>query len=362
MTAALALARRGLGRVAPNPAVGCVLVGADGRVVGRGWTQPGGRPHAEAEALARAGGKARGATAYVTLEPCAHTGETPPCADALISAGVARVVAAIEDPDPRTAGRGLRRLREAGIATESGVEAAAARVLNRGFLARVTRGRPLFTLKTATTLDGRIATRTGDSQWITGPEARAHGHLARATHDAVLTGIGTVLADDPALTCRLPGMAAWSPSRIVLDGHLRTPPGSALAASAGDVPVLVLTADGHDAAKADALRGRGVEIATVAADDGGRLDPVAIARVLGERGLTRVLIEAGAQVSAAFMAAGLVDRILWFRAAKAIGGDGLAALGDMGIATLAEAATYERESVVSLGPDTLETYVRPFED
>ena len=206
MRAAFALARRGLGNVWPNPAVGCVLV-RDGRVVGRGWTQPGGRPHAETEALRRAGALARGATAYVSLEPCSHWGRTSPCADALIAAGVRRVVAALEDPDPRVSGSGIARLREAGIAVETGLGAAEAAEINAGFLTRQRLGRPLVTLKLATSLDGKIATATGESQWITGPSARAYAHKLRAEHDAIMVGTGTVLADDPQLTCRLPGLS-----------------------------------------------------------------------------------------------------------------------------------------------------------
>ena len=205
MRAALALARRGLGRVAPNPAVGCILV-RDGIVVGRGWTQPGGRPHAETEALRRAGAAAAGAVAYVTLEPCAHHGSTPPCADALIAAGVSRVVVAIEDPDPRVAGRGLARLTAAGISVETGVCADEAGRLNAGFLKRIEHGLPLVTLKLATSLDGKIATHAGESQWITGEDARARGHLLRAQTDAIMIGSGTAQIDNPLLTCRLPGL------------------------------------------------------------------------------------------------------------------------------------------------------------
>src|SRR6266705_1008472 len=215
MRAALALARRGLGRVWPNPAVGCAIV-KDGRVVGRGWTQPGGRPHAETEALARAGGAAHGATAYVTLEPCCHSGRTPPCADAL-------VVAALEDPDPRVVGGGLARLRAAGIAVEAGLCAAEAAEINAGFFQRVRLGRPLVTLKLATSLDGRIATASGESRWITGPAARERAHLLRVTHDAILVGTDTVLADNPQLTCRLPGLGHRSPVRIAIDRELRIP-------------------------------------------------------------------------------------------------------------------------------------------
>ena len=235
MGAALALASRGIGNVWPNPAVGCLIV-RDDIIVGRGWTRPGGRPHAETEALQQAGEAARGATAYVTLEPCAHHGKTPPCADALIAAGVARVVVALDDPDDRVNGRGLTRLSEAGIAVDVGVCADKARSLNAGFLTRVTLDRPFVAIKAATSLDGRIATGTGESQWITGEAARRRGHLLRATHDAIMIGRGTLERDDPALTCRLPGLEARSPVRVVLDSSGRYAAKSGMLADAGQAP------------------------------------------------------------------------------------------------------------------------------
>ena len=353
MTAALNLARRGLGTVWPNPAVGCVLVGG-GRVVGRGWTQPGGRPHAETEALRRAGGLARDATAYVSLEPCAHHGETPPCADALIEAGVARLVIALEDPDPRVFGRGMERLRDAGIEVIEGVCREPARALNAGFLKRLASGRPLFTLKTATSLDGRIATASGQSQWITGEPARQRGHSLRADHDAVMVGIGTVLADDPTLDCRLPGLAHRSPLPIVIDSHLRLPPESRLARS----PSWILTLTGSGAARRDALAERGVEIIELADDGQGRVDLAAAAQALGERGLTRVLVEGGARLNAGLLRAGLADRLVWFRNSRLIGGDGLPAAAGFGIDQLADAPAFRRMSVEELGDDTMETYER----
>ncbi len=221
MQMALGPARRGLGAVWPNPAVGCVLVDAKGRVAGRGWTQPGGRPHAEAEALARAGAGAKGATAYVSLEPCSHTGETPPCAERLIEAGIKRAVIAISDPDERVAGSGIARLERAGMEVLTGVGAAAATEVNAGYLNRVEDGRPLVTLKVATTLDGRIATHAGESRWITGEVARGWAHFLRASHDAVMVGLGTAIADDPRLTCRLPGLEDRSQVRVVVDVRLR---------------------------------------------------------------------------------------------------------------------------------------------
>jgi len=256
MGVALTLARRGLGSVWPNPSVGCVLV-RDARFVARGWTQPGGRPHAETEALKRAGDAARGATAYVSLEPCAHHGATPPCADALVRAGIARCVAAVEDRDPRVAGRGLAALREAGVETTLGVCGAEAEDLNAGFFMRVRHGRPLVTLKLATSLDGRIATHAGHSQWITGEGARRRTHLLRAEHDAVMVGAATALADDPLLTCRLPGAEQRSPVRIVADGRMQLPLTARLVTSAASAPTWLITLDGGEGTRREAGRRRG---------------------------------------------------------------------------------------------------------
>lgn len=362
MRSALALARRGLGRVAPNPAVGCVLVRPgpsgteqDGVVVGRGWTQPGGRPHAETEALARAGAAAAGATAYVSLEPCAHQGATGPCADALIAAGIGRAVVAIEDPDPRVSGAGLRRLAAAGVPVTTGVEAAAAAELNAGFLLRIREGRPLVTLKLATTLDGRIATRSGESRWITGEAARRRAHALRATHDAVLVGIGTALADDPMLTCRLPGMTDRSPVRIVLDGQLRLPRDWRLVATARGIPTWVVTREGARGRGA-ALRERGVEVIEAPAREDGSLDLVSVMRALAGRGLTRVLCEGGSRVAAGLLRAALVDRIAWFRAPSIIGGDGLPAAVGLEVDRLDQAPLFRRVAVDPLDADLLETY------
>ncbi len=357
MKVALGLARRGLGSVAPNPAVGCVLV-REGRVVGRGWTQPGGRPHAEAEALGRAGKAARGATAYVSLEPCAHHGETPPCADALAGAGIARVVVAVEDRDPQVRGRGLARLRDAGAEVVCGVCEDEAAALNAGFFLRVGEGRPLIALKTATTLDGRIATRGGESRWITGEAARARAHGLRASHDAVMVGIGTALADDPMLDCRLPGLARRSPLRIVVDSRARLPLTSRLVKTAGEPPTWLVTLPGAAAKRRAAYDEAGVEVIEVEADGGGNLDLAAAARTLGDRGLTRVLVEGGGRLAAGLLRARLVDRLLWFRAPRLIGGDGLPAVVAFGVDALAEAPSYRRVSVAEVGDDLMETYVR----
>lgn len=356
MAVALGLARRGLGRVWPNPSVGCVIV-KDGRVVGRGWTQPGGRPHAETEALRRAGAAARGATVYISLEPCAHHGKTPPCADALIDAGVARAVVAIEDPFRRVAGRGLERMRSAGIDVVTGVGHDAAAALNAGFFMRIGDARPLFTLKTASTLDGRIATHTGESQWITGEPARARGHALRASADAVMVGVGTALADDPRLDCRLPGLADRSPVRIVVDSRARLPLTSRLVRTARETPTWLLTLAGQDA-RHRAFADAGIEVIEVAPDADGNLDLEVGAGALGDRGLTRVLVEGGGRLAAGLLRVGLVDRLVWFRAPRLIGGDGLPATEAFGVDRLDQAPAFRRIAVVALGDDVMETYAR----
>ena len=355
MQAALALARRGLGNVWPNPAVGCVVV-KEGCVAGRGWTQPGGRPHAETEALARAGQTARGATAYVTLEPCSHWGQTPPCADALIAAGLSRVVVAAEDPDPRVAGSGFVRLREAGLSVETGLCAAEAAELNAGFLQRVRTGRPLVTLKLAASLDGRIATASGESRWITGDAARERAHLLRAEHDAVLVGTGTVLTDDPQLTCRLPGLTARSPIRIVLDRQLRIPPNAHVLAEVAQAPTWVVTSPSADPGRQTALRAGRVDIMTAELDASGRIDLAAALRLLGQRGLTRLLVEGGGQLAAALLHAGLVDRLLWIGAPVIIGGDGIPAVAALGIDALSEAPRFEHVATEIVGGDVLSRF------
>jgi diaminohydroxyphosphoribosylaminopyrimidine deaminase/5-amino-6-(5-phosphoribosylamino)uracil reductase len=357
MHAALALARRALGTVWPNPAVGCVIVGEYG-VLGRGWTQPGGRPHGETEALARAGERARGATAYVSLEPCSHWGRTPPCAEALIAAGIARVLVPIEDPDPRVSGRGVARLRDAGVAVETGLCAEAAREVNAGFFSRILLGRPLVTLKLATTLDGRLATHAGESRWITGEAARARAHLLRTEHDAVMVGSNTVLIDDPVLDCRLPGLAHRSPVRIIADSRLRLPLTARVVADARRVPTWIVTLASTDAARQEAFRECGVELIAVDPDASGAIDLDAALRRLAEKGLTRVLVEGGAVLAASLLRAGLVDRVAWFRAGMVIGGDGIPAVAPFGLDKLAEAPRFRRIDVETIGEDVLERFAR----
>ena len=355
MRAALALARRGLGTVWPNPAVGCVIV-KQGRVVGRGWTQSGGRPHGETEALRRAGEAARGATAYVSLEPCCHWGRTPPCVDALITAGVRRVVVALEDPDPRVAGEGMRRLRAAGLDVEVGLCAEEAAEVNVGFLSRLRLGRPLVTLKFATSLDGRIATASGESQWISGPPARERAHALRASHDAIMVGTGTAVVDDPQLTCRLPGLDHRSPVRVVIDRHLRIPPTARLIADAHQVPTWVLTLRSADPDRRAAFLANRVTLIDVDHDSAGQVDLAAALGVLGERGITRLLVEGGAGLAAAFFRARLVDRLVWVHAPLAIGGDGIPAIAGLDLTALAHAPAFERLSTQTIGDDVLTTF------
>jgi len=349
MRAALALGRRGLGATWPNPAVGCVLV-RDGRVVGRGTTAPGGRPHAESVALAMAGDATRGATAYVTLEPCSHHGRTPPCADALIAAGVLRVIVAGGDPDPRVDGAGVARLRAAGLEVVTGLLAAEADEQQAGFLLRVRQGRPMVTLKLATTLDGRIATRTGESQWITGPDARRAGHALRGRHDAVLAGIGTVLADDPDLTCRIPGYRRTPPVRIVLDSTLRTPLTARLVTTAQDAPTWIIHGSGASTGRRAALEAAGVRLFGT---DSLRVDLLAGLRLLGDAGLTRIMAEGGAGIAASLLAAGLVDRVAWFHAPAIMGGDGVAAAQPFGVAGLDGMPRFTRMGSQAVGTDML---------
>ncbi len=359
MRLALGLAARGLGNTWPNPAVGCVLV-RDGQLVGRGWTQVGGRPHAEAMALAQAGQAAKGATAYVTLEPCCHHGRTPPCADALIQAGISRCVVALEDPDPRVSGEGFTRLRDAGIMLDIGLLGDEAADLNAGFLLHRTQGRPLVSLKLAVSLDGRIATHNGDSKWITNPLSRQRAHLLRARHDAILVGSNTALLDDPELTCRLPGLPLRPAPRIVLDGRLRLSLTSKLVSTAQTQPTWLICREDADAARQQAFADCGVEVIGVAPDAGSGLPDIRLAlEALAERGITRLLVEGGGQLAASLIRADLVDRLLFFRAPAVIGGDGLPAIAAFGIDTVAAAPRWRRMQADILADDLLETFARP---
>ena len=359
MRSALALASRGLGTVWPNPAVGCVITDETGRVAGRGWTQPGGRPHAETEALRQSGSRAAGGTAYVTLEPCSHHGKTPPCADALIAAKLKCVVVACVDPDPRVSGAGIRRLQEAGIIVANGLYENEARELNAGFFRRVLDRRPLVTLKFATSLDGKIATHRGDSRWITGERSRQLAHVLRANHDAIMVGVGTAIADNPELTCRLPGLEHRSPVRIVLDGRLRLPLTAKLVAGAKQVPTWAVTlAEAASGERRRVFADCGVEIIEVEADAAGHPSMKQALAAFAERGLTRLLVEGGSHIAAAMLNAGVVDRIVWFRAPSMIGGDGIPAVQGFGVDRIADLARFTRVSLQDAGDDVVEMYRR----
>lgn len=353
MRFALRLAEQGLGRCWPNPSVGCILV-KQGQIIAAARTADGGRPHAEASALHIAGTDARDATAYVSLEPCAHHGQTPPCAQTLIDAGINRVVIACGDPDPRVNGKGVAMLRAAGIGVDIGVLEAEALKLNAGFFSRVHYNRPLLAMKLATSLDGRIANGKGESQWITGTEARHYGHLLRARYDAILTGIGTVLADNPALTCRLPGMETQSPVRVILDSQLRLPLHSQLVQAARQVPVWVITVS-DDPVRKKALEALGVQVAQVN-EEKGRVSIKAALAWLAGQGITRMLTEGGAALNGSLWQSGFVGTLYWFRAPIILGDTGTSALACTVDTVPSNLPRLVREDTILLGSDLLEIY------
>ncbi|MEJ6402550.1 bifunctional diaminohydroxyphosphoribosylaminopyrimidine deaminase/5-amino-6-(5-phosphoribosylamino)uracil reductase RibD [Yoonia sp. 2307UL14-13] len=352
MALALSLGRRGMGRVWPNPAVGCVIV-KDGRIIGRGRTADGGRPHAETIALSQAGPAAKGATAYVTLEPCSHHGQTPPCAQALIDTQVARVVIATGDPDSRVGGRGIAMLQKAGIAVETGIMEAEARKDHAGFLLRTTQNRPFVTLKLAGTLDERIATASGESQWITGPEARRAVHIMRARHDVVMVGAGTVRADDPSLTVRGLGITR-QPVRIIVSRGMKIGTDCQLAKTAGSHPVWLCHGSDADVSAWAREGARSLPTQVVA----GQVDMNAALANLAEQGITRVFCEGGGMLAASLLAANLVDELVVFTAGMAVGAEGAPALGAMGIDSLASAPRFTLAEVRSIGSDILHRWVR----
>ncbi|MGC1495902.1 MAG: bifunctional diaminohydroxyphosphoribosylaminopyrimidine deaminase/5-amino-6-(5-phosphoribosylamino)uracil reductase RibD [Sulfitobacter sp.] len=356
MALALSLGRRGQGRVWPNPAVGCVIVNAD-RIVGRGWTQPGGRPHAEAEALAQAGLAAKGATAYVTLEPCAHHGQTPPCAQALIDAGVSRVVVATQDSDDRVDGRGLDMLRAAGISVSTGICEAQARADHVGFLTRVEQGRPMLTLKLAQSFDGRIATGTGESQWITDAPARRVVHTMRSRHDAVMVGGGTARKDDPSLNVRDLGVE-HQPARIVVSRRLDLPLMGKLARTAAETPLILCHGADADPALIHTWRDLGATLLHCGVR-AGQLDPSDIMTQLGTHGLTRVFCEGGGALAASLLLADMVDSLVGFTAGMVIGAEGTSGIGAMGLARLANAPRFKLQTTQAVGPDILHVWARP---
>jgi diaminohydroxyphosphoribosylaminopyrimidine deaminase/5-amino-6-(5-phosphoribosylamino)uracil reductase len=356
MQLALTLGRRGLGRASPNPAVGAIVV-KDGVIVARGWTQPGGRPHAEPEALKRAGEAARGATLYVTLEPCSHFGKSPPCADAIIAAGIARVVASIGDPNPEVAGQGFANLRAAGIAVDVGLGATEATHDHAGHIRRIRDKRPHVILKLAVSSDDKIAAAGGKTVAITGEASKTRVHLLRAQSDAILVGIGTVLADDPLLTCRLPGMEARSPVRVVLDRALRIPGASRLLHSARHTPLWLMTSETSEAATAVRLGAAGAQVIRVRAT-ANSLDLPSVLHALSERGITRLMVEGGARVASSFVAAGLVDEICLLRGPDTIGADGLSALDAMPLSAITQSPAFKVRASETLGNDSLTIYER----
>lgn len=348
MQLALSLGARGLGQVAPNPAVGCVIV-KNGRVLGRGWTQPTGRPHAETMALAQAG-NCQGATAYLTLEPCAHHAKTPPCANALIKAGIARVVCPLADPDPRVSGKGFAMLREAGIAVDIGLMAEDARKANAGFLLTKEKSRPFITLKLATSLDGRIATASGESRWITGPESRRHVHHLRATHDAVMIGRGTAKADDPMLDIRDLGLTHANPVRVVLDSQLALNATSRLAQTAGEIPLWMC----HSPNAKGLESWKKTDATLIEAPNGSLgLNLCALLQTLAAKGLTRILVEGGGQLAASLIAAKLVDRLEVFHAGLVIGATGTPALAALPFEALTNFPRLTHTETKNVGNDIL---------
>ena len=355
MALALSLGRRGQGGVWPNPAVGCVIVN-NNRVVGRGWTQPGGRPHAETHALTQAGSSARGGIAYVTLEPCAHTGKTPPCAQALINAGVARVVIACTDSDPRVSGRGIEMLKAAGIVVETGLLEPEARADHAGFFLRIDQGRPMLTLKLATSFDGRIATASGESQWITGATARRMVHSMRSRHDAVMVGSGTVRQDDPSLTVRDLGIER-QPTRIFISNGLDIPLNSKLAQSAAEVPLILCHGPKAPAELIQGWQDMGATLLSCNSRQG-QVDPIDLMQKLGAYGLTRIFCEGGGQIAASLLKFDLVDQLIGFTAGVIIGADGLPGIAPLHLNRLTNAPRFTLDRVAKTGADTVQVWSR----
>jgi diaminohydroxyphosphoribosylaminopyrimidine deaminase/5-amino-6-(5-phosphoribosylamino)uracil reductase len=354
MALALALGRRGRGQVWPNPAIGAVIV-KDGILLARGWTQAGGRPHAEVEALRRARKEAQGATMYVTLEPCSHQGKSPPCADAIIKAGIARVVSALEDPNPEVAGKGHARLRDKGIALDVGLGGEEARRAHMGHITRVTLRRPYVLLKLAISADGKVGLAGRKPVAITAEPARARVFQMRAQHDAILVGLGTVLADNPQLTCRLPGMDSRSPVRVVLDAQLRVPLATSVVATARETPTWIFAARSASTMAGEFLQEKGCKVFRVD-DSEGRLDLAGVLGVLAGEGITRVMVEGGPTVAASLVAADLVDAAALIYSDKVVGDDGIPPLEGMSLDVLT--GRLHARGSEQAGPDTIELYER----
>ncbi|MEX0589594.1 MAG: bifunctional diaminohydroxyphosphoribosylaminopyrimidine deaminase/5-amino-6-(5-phosphoribosylamino)uracil reductase RibD [Xanthobacteraceae bacterium] len=361
MAAAFAIGRRNLGQTFPNPAVGALIVrfqNGQPVMIARGFTARGGRPHAETEALRVAGGAARGATTYVTLEPCAHHGRTPPCADAIVNAGIARAVVATEDPNPEVKGHGIELLRAAGVEVTLGVGAEEARFAHAGHFRRMADGRPHIILKIAVSADGKTGLVGRRPAAISCPASRAEAHMLRATSDAVLVGIGTVIADDPLLNCRLPGMADRSPIRVVLDAKLRMPLNSSLVRTVREIPLWLIATEAAPGDAEKRLKAAGIEVMRVPAGRDGRVDLVAALRLLGGRGITRVLVEGGPILSAALVQSDLVDEAVVVRSANALGADAVDALESLPLTALTESPRLKVIERRMAGADTLTRYFR----
>ena len=361
MRVAIAEARRAEGRTAPNPPVGCAIVSHDGKLIASGHTATGGRPHAEARALAMAGEAARGGTAYVTLEPCAHHGKTGPCADALVEAGIARVVVALRDPDERVNGRGIERLADHGISLRIGIEAEAARRVMAGFLSRTMRARPFVTLKTATSLDGRIALADGAKRWITGPRMRHYVHMQRSRSEGLLSAVGTVLADDPEFTCRLPGLDSDNPHRFILDGALRTPATAKLFEAIGKADLTFFCREGADSDVAATFRAAGAVVQPVSLDETGKLSLASVMQVIADTGVGSLMVEAGGQLAASLLREGLVDRILWTSSQHLIGADGIPSVSPLATAELPAQPSFRVIAEGGFGTDRFLMLERPDE-
>lgn len=344
MTHALGLAHKALGTTAPNPAVGCVIV-KHNQIVGQGHTQKHGRPHAETVALAQAGSLAHDATAYITLEPCCHQGQTPPCTDALIQAGISKVVIATTDPYAKVNGKGIETLKKAGVEIIYGICEEEAYRLNIGFFTVQYKSRPFITLKLATSLDGRIATHNGKSKWITNEQSRHYAHLLRAQHDALLVGINTVLTDNPLLTCRIEGMEHKSPIRVVLDSQLRTPEDSQVIQTSHDVPCWIYSQKQGTLGAAEIMHRPEEE-----------LNPHAIVKDLAAKGITRLLVEGGSKIATSFVKENLVDELIWIKAPILIGSDGIPAIGQLNLHSVGSCPHFTRVSSEQFGSDTVEVY------
>jgi len=357
MRAAIAQSNRAEGRTGSNPPVGCVILDKNGQLCAVGHTGAGGVPHAETDALAKAGQAASGGTAYVTLEPCAHHGKTPPCIDALIAAQISRLVVAVGDPDKRVDGRGLAKAKASGIEVITGVESATAMAVLRGFLCRITTGRPFVCLKMAASLDGGIALADGEKRWLTGAPMRRFVHEVRSRCDALLTGVGTVLADDPELTCRVPGMTADNPAIFVVDSHLRTPP-SARLFSRQDRAVTLFCTEAAPRAHHDVLLSAGAKIEILPASGSGQVDLGLALDYLGAAGVNILLVEAGTGVATAVLADGLADQILWTQSPHILGADARPAIGALKLVALPLENHYTQTDASMIGQDQLRVFAK----